>query len=136
MCGELEEESQADDVYARFVTHAHSFLAAMKKDRRKPDPVHTHLDRLFRELLSASMDPNRAPDEMSGYQRLAMEPLVFARLAGFIAAHVPLNEDPLRRVMEAMMLGYSEGEIALSDQDHDHDHDPFHSHGTGHGHSH
>jgi hypothetical protein len=135
MCGELEEEAgAADEVYGRFVAHANSFLASMKRDRRKPDPVHAHLDRLFRELLSAAADENRAPDEMSGYQRLAMEPLVFARLAGFIAAHVPLNEDPLRRVMEALMLGYSEGEIALPESDHDHDHDPFHGHGHGHSH--
>jgi hypothetical protein len=134
MCGDLEEEKGEDDVYSRFVAHAHSFLSQMKREGRKADPVHTHLDRMFRQLLSEAIDPNRAPDEMSGYQRLAMEPLVFARLAGFIAAHVPLAEDPLRRVMEAMMLGYSEGEIAVPD--HDHDHDPFHSHGHGHGHSH
>jgi hypothetical protein len=134
MCGDLEEEKGEDDVYSRFVAHAHSFLAGMKRERRNPDAVHAHLDRMFRQLLSEAIDPNRAPDEMSGYQRIAMEPLVFARLAGFIAAHVPLSEDPLRRVMEAIMLGYSEGEIAVSD--HDHDHDPFHSHGHGHGHSH
>jgi len=136
MCGDLEEEKGADDFYDRFVAHAHSVLSQMKRERRNADPVHAHLDRMFRQLLSEAIDPNRAPDEMSGYQRLAMEPLVFARLAGFIAAHVPLAEDPLRRVMEAMMLGYSEGEIALSDHDHDHDSDPFHGHGHGHGHSH
>ena len=39
---------------------------------------------------------------MTGYQRIAMEPLVFARLAGFIAAHVPLSEDPLKRLIEAV----------------------------------
>jgi hypothetical protein len=133
MCGELEEEADTgDEVYSRFAAHANSFLAGMKRERRKPDPVHAHLDRLFRELLSAAADENRAPDEMSGYQRVAMEPLVFARLAGFIAAHAPLGEDPLRRVIEALMLGYSEGEIALPD--HDHDHDPFHGHGPGHSH--
>jgi hypothetical protein len=135
MCGELEEEGgQEDEVHSRFVAHVHAFLASLKKERRNPDPVHAHLDRLFRELLAEAIDPNRAPDEMSGYQRIAMEPLVFARLAGFIAAHVPLSEDPLRRVMEALMLGYSEGEIALPD--HGHDHDPFHGHSHGHGHSH
>jgi len=135
MCGDLEEEAgQDDEVFSRFVAHAHSFLASLKRERRNPDPVHAHLDRLFRELLSAAIDPNRAPDEMNGLQRIAMEPLVFARLAGFISAHVPLSEDPLRRVIEALMLGYSEGEIAVSD--HDHDHDPFHGHSHGHGHSH
>ena len=133
MCGDLEEEAgQEDDVYSRFAAHAHSFLASLKAQKNNPDPVHRHLDRLFRQLLSAAIDPNHAPDEMSGYQRIAMEPLVFARLAGFIAAHVPLSEDPLRRVMEALMLGYSEGEIAMPD--HDHDHDPFHDHNHGHSH--
>src|SRR5258708_12504296 len=132
MCGDLEEEAGPDHgVYDRFVAHAHSFLATMKKQGKNPDPVHAHLDRLFRELLAAAIDPNRAPDEMSGYQRIAMEPLVFARLAGFIAAHVPLSEDPLRRVMEALMLGYSEAEIAPPNHYHDHDpfHGPTHSHG-------
>jgi hypothetical protein len=136
MCGELEEEAQdqADEFYARFVAHAHSFLASLKATGKSGDAVHGHLDRLFRDLLSAAIDPSRAPDEMTGYQRLAMEPLVFARLAGFIAAHAPLSEDPLRRIMEAMMLGYSEGEIEVS-EDHDHG-DPFHSHGPSFGHSH
>jgi len=135
MCGDLEEEAgHEDEIYSRFAAHVHSFLASLKTQRKDPDPVNRHLDRLFRELLSAAIDSNRAPDEMSGFQRIAMEPLVFARLAGFIAAHVPLSEDPLRRVMEALMLGYSEGEIAVPDHDHDHDHDHFHDHGHGHSH--
>src|ERR1700751_3031267 len=108
MCGDLEEEKGEDDVYSRFVAHAHSFLSQMKRDRRKPDPVHGHLDRLFRQILSEAIDPNRAPDETTGYTRLAMEPLVFARLAGFIAAYVPLSEEPPLRVMEAMTPGYCE----------------------------
>jgi hypothetical protein len=135
MCGELEEDSNHDEqIYDRFVAHVHSFLAAMK-GRKSGDPVHAHLDRLFRELLSAAIDPHRAPEEMNGYQRMAMEPLVFARLAGFIAAHVPLSEDPLKRLIEALMLGYSEGEIAVPhDHDHDHDHDHFHDHDHHHHH--
>lgn len=133
MCGDLEDDaSQDDQFHGRFVAHVHSFLAGMK-GKKSADPVHAHLDRLFRELLSAAIDPNRAPDEMSGYQRLTMEPLVFARLAGFIAAHVPLADDPLRRLIEALMLGYSEGEIAVS-HDHDHGHDHFHDHDHHHHH--
>ncbi len=133
MCGELEEESSPDEqIYSRFVAHVQSFLGDLK-GRKAGDSVHAHLDRIFRELLSAAIDPNRAPDEMSGYQRLAMEPLVFARLAGFIAAHVPLSEDPLKRLIEALMLGYSEGEIAVP-QDHDHGHDHFHDHDHHHHH--
>jgi hypothetical protein len=39
------------------------------------------------------------------------QPVVFARLAGFLAALMSRREDPLRRVMEALMLGYSEAEV-------------------------
>ncbi|HEX5278808.1 MAG TPA: hypothetical protein VFW28_01890 [Micropepsaceae bacterium] len=133
MCGELEEEAGPDEqVYDRYVAHVNAFLAGLK-GRKADDPVYAHLDRLFRELLSATIDPHRAPGEMTGSQRVAMEPLVFARLAGFIAAHSPLSEDPLRRLIEALMLGYSEGEIAAP-QDHDHGHDHFHDHGHHHHH--
>ena len=129
MCGELEEEANLEeDAYARFVAHVHSFLAGLRARAKSEDAVHAHLDRLFRELLIATLDEKKAPREMSGYQRLAMEPLVFARLAGFIAAHVPLHEDPLRRTIEALMLGYSEGEIATAEHDHEHPHDHRHGH--------
>jgi hypothetical protein len=132
MCGELEDEVRPDEeIYARFVAHVHSFLAGLKKKGRGADEVHAHLDRLFREQLLAVLDEKRAPDDMSGYDRMVMEPLVFARLAGFVAAHVPLGEDPLRRVIDALMVGYSEGEVA---QAHDHDHDHDHHHGHGHTH--
>ena len=129
MCGELEEEgSQEEEAYARFVAHAHSFLAGLRAKGKSDDAIHAHLDRLFRELLVAAVDEKKAPREMSGYQRLAMEPLVFARIAGFIAAHVPLHEDPLRRAIEALMVGYSEGEIAVAEHDHEHGHDRHHGH--------
>ncbi len=137
MCGEMEEEdTREQEAYARFVAHAHSLLATLKAagKGKRPDAMHLHLDKLFRDLLLAAADYTKAPGDVSAYQRLAMEPLVFARLAGFIAAHLPLQEDPLRRVMEALMTGYAEGEIVLPEHDHDHDHD--HPHGHGHGHTH
>jgi hypothetical protein len=60
-----------------------------------------------------------------------MQPLVFARLAGLMAGHLSLGDDPLRRVMEAMMHGYAEADSMEPDHGHDHDES------TGHfGHSH
>ena len=135
MCGELEEEEQqAQEVFARFVAHAHSLLHRLKHQKPAGGGLNTHLDDLFRNLLLTSADHLRTPEGVEDYDRLAMEPLVFARLAGFMAAHLPLHEDPLRRVIEALMTGYAEGEIAVPTHDHDHDHD--HEHGHGHGHSH
>ena len=83
MCGELEDEaSPEEEAHGRFVAHAHSFLAKLRAQGKPDDVTHAYLDRLFRELLLAAIDDRRAPREMTGYQRLAMEPLVFARLAG------------------------------------------------------
>ncbi len=130
MCGELEEEdTRQQDIYGRFQAHAHSFLAAMK-NKQSGDSVNAYLDGLFRELLLKAADHNEAPADVDVYERFAMEPLVFARLAGFMAAHMPLNTDPLRSLIDALMTGYSEGEILLPSHDHDHDHE----HGQGHHH--
>ena len=95
MCGELEEDgSEIEEVlYARFAAHVHSFLADMKS-QGSDSPLHVHLNALFRESLTRSADSESAPETVGGYDRLAMEPLVFARLAGFMAAHLPLHEDP------------------------------------------
>jgi hypothetical protein len=58
-----------------------------------------------------------------------MEPLVYARVAGFMAAHQPIEDDPLRRLIEALMTGYAEGEEAAAvAQHHDHGHSHEHTH--------
>ena len=135
MCGELEEDgSEIEEVlYARFAAHVHSFVANLKT-QGSDSPLHVHLNALFRDSLTRSADNESAPETVGGYDRLVMEPLVFARLAGFMAAHIPLHEDPLKRVIEALMTGYSEGEIEVPDHDHDHDHG--HSHSPSFGHTH
>ena len=126
MCGDLEgDDSQSEEeFYSRFVTHAHTFLAGMTSEGPggKAGPLFDHLNSLFRDMLAAATDPGKAPKDVSGYDRLSMEPLVFARLAGFIAAHQPLEEDPLRRLLEALMMGYAEGETVLPDHGHGHGH--------------
>src|SRR5262249_16506310 len=135
MCGEMEEEnSREEEAYARFVAHAHSMIASMKAAAKgkKLDPLHAYLDAMFRNSLLTAADHNRTPDDIDHYQRLTMEPLVFGGLAGFIAAHLALEDDPLRRVIEALMMGYAEGEIALPEHDHEHPHGP----GFGHSHPH
>jgi hypothetical protein len=59
---------------------------------------------------------------------------VFARLAGFLAAHAALNEDPLRKVIEALMLGYAEAEKIEPHHGHDHEHEHHGHHGHDHQH--
>jgi hypothetical protein len=141
MCGEVEEDgpSEVDErLYARFLGHARTLLAQYAG---APQPsagdLHAYMDKLFSDALSRAARDADSADEGQHYERLAAQPLVFARLAGFLAAHLSLQEDPLRKVIEAMMLGYQEAEgMAAADHDHDHHHDHDHDHDHHHGHSH
>ena len=135
MCGDLEsDETVLEEFYARFVDDARAFLADYEKgDGPSGDDVlYRYLDELFRNTLTAAAEGESAPADTSGYGRLCMEPLVFARIAGFMAAHQPLEDDPMRRLIEAVMTGYSEGEAALERYAHRH----THAHGHAHGHTH
>lgn len=79
----------------------------------------------------------RPPPE--AYRTMALQSLVLTRLVGLLAGQLALNEDPMRKVLEAVMLGYGEAEAVpqRNHHGHDHDHDDHgHSHGHEHGHGH
>jgi hypothetical protein len=144
MCGDLEEEggpSKLEEaLYNRFLVHARALLAKQqRKDAAGADPMLAVLDKLFADALSrATRDAESAPDD-ARYELLSMLPVVFARLAGFMAGHCALQEDPLRKTIEALMMGYAEVETIEPDHGHDHDHDHehgHHHHGHAHGHTH
>ena len=132
MCGEIEEESRyEDDLYQRFLVHSRGAIARSPKGS---GDLNGYLDGLFGEMLKRCVQDAQAADPADAYRRMAMQSLVLARLAGFLAGHVALNEDPLRKVMEAMMLGYAEADATPDVQDHGHDHGPGHDHGHSHHH--
>ena len=133
MCGEIEEEggpsSFEDALYNRFLVHTRSLLAKQKTAQAaNRDPMFDQLDKLFADALTRATRDSEEADENDRYQMMAMQPLVFARLAGFMAAHCSLQEDPMRKVMEALMHGYAEAERIENDHGHDHDHDGAHGH--------
>jgi hypothetical protein len=132
MCGEIEtDESIAEEFYARFVDHARSFLAASPSESPDGDDseLYDYLEAMFRDTLRATTEAATVGDAISGFERLCMEPLVYARVAGFMAAHQPIEDDPLRRLIEALMTGYAEGEEAAAvAQHHDHGHSHEHTH--------
>ena len=128
MCGDLDEEDRVEgDLLQRFLVHAQALL---ERPRAQGDDLNAYLDGLFANALKRCADD--ADHASDGYKVLAMQSLVMGRLAGFLAGHVALNEDPLRKLMEATMLGYAEAD-AVPQRDHHHghdDHDP--AHGGGH----
>jgi hypothetical protein len=113
MCGDLDEEDSDGKLeamlYQRFHAHARALLADAPPAQEPADTAR-YMERLFNDALSRSLKDCEAAGANGRYERLIAQPVVFARLAGFLAAHMSLGEDPLRRVMEAMMLGYSEAE--------------------------
>ena len=132
MCGDLDEEDRVEsDLLQRFLVHARALL---ERPRAAGDDLNAYLDKLFANALErCADDADRAPD---GYQVLAMQSLVMARLAGFLAGHVALNEDPLRKLMEATLLGYAEAEQVPQRDHHHHDANDALDHDHGHLHDH
>ena len=133
MCGDLDEEDKLEgDLYQRFLAHSR----AMLEQPLAGGDMNRYLDGLFQSLLKRCVDDAEQVASPNGYKQLAMQSLVLARLAGFLAGHVALNEDPMRKVMEALMLGYQEAETPPERDHHGHEHGDEHGHGHAHGHDH
>ncbi len=131
MCGELEDDGPTkyeELLYTRFLSHANAALAQQAgKPARDGDAIISTIEKLFTDALSRAVKDAEQVHPDRQYSLLSMQPLVFARLAGFLAGHLSLQEDPLRKVMEAMMHGYAEA--AQLDVSGGHDSgDGWHSH--------
>jgi hypothetical protein len=72
--------------------------------------------------LNRCIGDAQAGPSSDAYSRMAMQSLVLARLASFLAGHVALNGDPIGKLMEATVLGYGEADMSVRGHDHDHDH--------------
>jgi hypothetical protein len=138
MCGDVDEDAGEVEglLYARFLAHARALLEPQGHGKAgahaasSDDPV-AYMDKLFSDALSRCVrDSEEAADQR--YLRLTRQPLVFARLAGLLAGHLALDQDPLRKLIEALMQGYAEA--ARADHAHEHGHD--HDHDRDHGHHH
>jgi len=132
MCGDLDEDDSEieERLYARFRAHAMALLKEQGSAPAQPGDLNQYLDKLFSDGLSRSLRDGEQAEAAQRYDRLRMQPLVFARLAGFLAAHASLSEDPLRKVIEALMMGYGEAEAMDRGHDHGHHHGdmPAHDH--------
>lgn len=131
MCGDDDDHSSIEDaLYARFLSAARALIERQQRRPANSDPVIFAIDKLFLDALSRAVKDTQAADAGRQYALLAMQPLAFARLAGFLAGHLALGEDPLRKLLEAMMHGYGEAETTgRSGQIHEHDHgEGWHDH--------
>lgn len=135
MCGDLDEDDRAERVlYDRFRSHAVRLLNKPSggQEVAQSGAVPVYLDKLFADALTRCLRDGDALDDSRRYEALAAQPLAFARLAGFLAAHASPQEDPLRKVIEALMHGYAEAERI--EPEHGHEHGEGHSHVHDHHH--
>jgi hypothetical protein len=132
MCGDLDEDEEVarleDQLYARFVMHARAMLRDAGAAQGKPADLAGYMEKLFNDALSRSVRDNEESPEGQRYERLSVQPVVFARLAGLLAGHLARSEDPLHKVMEALMLGYSEAETMDREHEHHHHHGDVYVH--------
>jgi hypothetical protein len=129
-----DDESEIEQrLYGRFRAHAQALLS--QPAAQEPKDLNQYLDRLFSDALSRTLRDGEQGDPTQRYERLGMQPVVFARLAGFLAGHLALSEDPLRKLIEAMMMGYGEAEALDHAQADDHEHE-HHHHGDVPAHDH
>jgi hypothetical protein len=137
MCGDLEEEDRLEgNLYQRFLVHSRAMQEQRPSSSQSPgSDLNRYLDGLFQDVLKRCTQDAEQVASPNGYKHLAMQSLVLARLAGFLAGHVALNEDPMRKLMEAMMHGYQEAENP-PERDHHGPGDHHHHDGHGHGHDH
>ena len=128
MCGDLEEEdTEAERLYAAFLQSAHTAIheaidhrggSRSRLDSHAADPadgqtgavsdaaLHGYMDGLFGDILNACIKDGGRVAGPDAYRVLASQSVVLARLAGFLAGHLDLREDPLRTSIEALMAGY------------------------------
>jgi hypothetical protein len=132
MCGDVDEDvSEAEfesKLHARFLAHARALLPKYANDPSQGSPVGgtaditAYMETLFCDVLGRSVHDSGRVEEGHRYQRMAVQPVVFARLAGFLAGHLSPAEDPLRKVIEALLLGYGEADAMDRARQEEHHH--------------
>jgi len=135
MCGDLEEDTAFDDlIYRRFTDFARNYGAEPQPDIRtlphdltEPEGRGAYMSGLFGDAMMRAVNDTAAAAEGSRADAIAGQAIVFARLAGMLAAQLPPESDTFRIAMEAFMDGH--GEPALRQQ-------AKHHHGHGHDHEH
>jgi hypothetical protein len=119
MCGDLEEaDEDTTRLYGAFRHAAQRMTAeltakgASRASLHTPDgeipnrALYAYMDGLFAETLQACLDDAGQVDEAQRARVLSSQAVVMARLAGFLAGHLDLREDPMRMASSALLSGY------------------------------
>jgi hypothetical protein len=116
MCGNLDDRTAETSELAckNFIDQASAMAEKIQRENAagKPSPLYEMMDQLFVGGLQTCQRNMESvpPDERSRIMELQVT--VFARLAGFLAAHCDASSNSLRNAMEALTVGFDEAEQA------------------------
>jgi hypothetical protein len=142
MCGDIDEEVRLGEELAarllslagqRYGIEAAELAGPASRDIASDGDRHAFMDESFRDALVAALGKVGAVPEGQRADALANQAIVLARLAGWLAGHLPPGADMMRPMMEAMLDGYGEPARTFEEAA-AHHHHHHHHHGDGHRH--
>jgi hypothetical protein len=134
MCGDLEDDTAFDDlIFGRFTDFARKHgvqpkpeIRPLAHDLTGPEGQRAYMSGLFHDAMVRAVNDTAAAAEGTRADAIAGQAVVFARLAGMLAAQLPPESDLFRATMEAFMDGHGEPARRQAEHHHHHGHDHEH----------
>ena len=133
MCGDLDGDTALDEelfgwLIASAKVHGAAPGGAMSELPSGEPGSNEYMTATFRGALTCSLtDIGKAP-EGARIDAIRSHAIVLARLAGFLAGHLPPEMDVFRDVVDALMDGNREPQNSAAEHFHDHEHHQDHVH--------
>jgi hypothetical protein len=131
MCGDLDGDTALDEeLFAWLLANAKSHgaaPAAARQDSVAGEPgSNEYMTAVFRGALTRALTHVDAAPEGARADAIRSQAIVLARLAGFLAGHLPPESDVFRDLVDALMDGNREPQQMAAEErrDHEHHHGP------------
>ncbi len=127
MCGDLDGDTALDEELFGWLIGSAKVHGAAPGGAEPELPAsepgsNEYMTATFRGALTRSLtDISRAP-EGARVDAIRSHAIVLARLAGFLAGHLPPESDVFRDVVDALMDGNREPQTSAAEHFHDHEH--------------
>ncbi len=129
MCGDLDDDLSLDhELFAWLLANARVHGAAPGKAEAAAAAAgepgsNAYMTALFRGALTGALTDIEAAPDGTRIDAIRAQAIVLARLAGFLAGHLPPESDVFRDLVDALMDGTREPQVAAAEHEHHHDHD-------------
>lgn len=92
----------------------------------------SYMEHVFRGALVAALDDMARAEEEEAVDALASQAIALARVAGYLAGHLPAEADLYRAVIESASAGHAEARDAAEEMTTPHHHHHHHHHDQHH----